>query len=246
MAENNSPKTLGFSFDGTGNEPSAAGGFAENESITNILKLPILMGGGLGDDHSSTKTPVGNEQCVFQYNGIGTLEGGRRIPLLGSPYSAGHSMLNMVLAPTLGGCPAHPGRGAEGLQGGGLPRWRRSDHLRLQPRGAALARKFAAMILAECADCRVSFLGAFEAAAAMDGMHRKGGSRARLRRGADDFHPDAHESGRCQPQAYFLETRFPGVQGDIGKDEIKVVKCLEEHCWKMFAEASNHAGQPAD
>ena len=57
MAENNSPKTLGFSFDGTGNEPSAAGGFAENESITNILKLPILIGGGLGMTTPAQKRP---------------------------------------------------------------------------------------------------------------------------------------------------------------------------------------------
>ena len=34
-------KTLVFSFDGTGNEPSDADEFQEDESISNILKLHI-------------------------------------------------------------------------------------------------------------------------------------------------------------------------------------------------------------
>lgn len=41
-------------------------------------------------------------------------------------------------------------------------------------RGAALARKFASMILEEHPQCRVSFLGVFDTVAAMGGMHRKG------------------------------------------------------------------------
>ena len=40
-------RTLVFNFDGTGNEPSDAGEFAEDESISNVLKLHVLMGGGL-------------------------------------------------------------------------------------------------------------------------------------------------------------------------------------------------------
>ena len=40
-------RTLVFSFDGTGNEPSDAEGFEHDESISNVLKLHVLMGGGL-------------------------------------------------------------------------------------------------------------------------------------------------------------------------------------------------------
>ena len=43
-------KTIVFSFDGTGNEPSGAGEFLKNESITNVLKLHLLLGGGIGED----------------------------------------------------------------------------------------------------------------------------------------------------------------------------------------------------
>ena len=42
-------KTIVFSFDGTGNEPTDAGEFIENESITNVLKLHLLLGGGFGE-----------------------------------------------------------------------------------------------------------------------------------------------------------------------------------------------------
>ena len=41
-------------------------------------------------------------------------------------------------------------------------------------RGAALARKFASMILADNEQCEVSFLGLFDTVAAMNGIHRKG------------------------------------------------------------------------
>ena len=38
-------RTLVFSFDGTGNEPQDATGFKQDESVSNVLKLHILMGG---------------------------------------------------------------------------------------------------------------------------------------------------------------------------------------------------------
>ncbi len=38
-------RTLVFSFDGTGNEPTDAEGFEHDESISNVLKLHVLMGG---------------------------------------------------------------------------------------------------------------------------------------------------------------------------------------------------------
>ena len=76
-------RTLIFNFDGTGNEPSDAGAFAEDESISNVLKLHVLMGGGLESGETGVETPDGGEQRVFYYNGIGTREGSLRIPLLG-------------------------------------------------------------------------------------------------------------------------------------------------------------------
>ena len=41
-------------------------------------------------------------------------------------------------------------------------------------RGAALARKFASMVLAEHEALEVAFLGVFDTVAAMDGIHRRG------------------------------------------------------------------------
>ncbi len=90
-------KTLVFSFDGTGNEPSDAGEFEEGESISNVLKLHVLMGGGIQGDRSRTKTPAGQDQRTFYYNGIGTRRG-RRGPLLGRLYS----IANEALAPSFG------------------------------------------------------------------------------------------------------------------------------------------------
>ena len=76
-------KTLVFSFDGTGNEPADATEFTEDESISNVLKLHVLMGGGLQEDRSETKTPNGNLKETHYYNGIGTREGTNPVPLLG-------------------------------------------------------------------------------------------------------------------------------------------------------------------
>ena len=95
-------QTLIFCFDGTGNEPSDAGQFKEDESISNVLKLHLLLGGGLTDDHPPVTTPSGRRQRSFYYNGIGTLEAGRRIPLLGRLYQAGRAAVNMTLAPAFG------------------------------------------------------------------------------------------------------------------------------------------------
>ncbi|ASM51829.1 hypothetical protein PESP_b0237 [Pseudoalteromonas espejiana DSM 9414] len=66
-------KTLIFNFDGTGSEPRDAeqvssAHFKEDSSISNILKLHLLLGGKL--DGSPT-TPFTN-QLSFYYQGIGT------------------------------------------------------------------------------------------------------------------------------------------------------------------------------
>ena len=48
------PRTLVFCFDGTGNEPSDAGEFKEDQSVSNVLKLHILMGGNFADPPART------------------------------------------------------------------------------------------------------------------------------------------------------------------------------------------------
>ena len=81
--ENPPARTLVFSFDGTGNEPHDATGFKQDESVSNVLKLHVLMGGGLVEDRTPTKTPNGEPQETCYYNGIGTREDGETIPLVG-------------------------------------------------------------------------------------------------------------------------------------------------------------------
>ncbi|MBB1469658.1 DUF2235 domain-containing protein [Pseudoalteromonas sp. SG41-5] len=66
-------KTLIFNFDGTGSEPRDAEQFSsahfkEDASISNILKLHLLMGGQLNNE---PVTPFTN-QLSFYYQGIGT------------------------------------------------------------------------------------------------------------------------------------------------------------------------------
>ena len=94
MPDQQEHKTITFSFDGTGNEPGDAGRFTEDESVSNVLKLHVLMGGGFEADRTDTKTDGGEDQVTFYYNGIGTREEGRSIPLLGRLRDA----LNMAMA----------------------------------------------------------------------------------------------------------------------------------------------------
>ncbi len=168
------PRTLVFCFDGTGNEPTDAEGFEHDESISNVLKLHVLMGGGLnGEDKTDTKTPTGEEQRTYYYNGIGTREGGEDIPLVGWLVSKVSGLVNSALAPRWGDARRILKEAMEDF-----------DSTKPQPqdrivlfgfsRGAALARKFASMVLEENKELEVAFLGVFDTVAAMDGIHRRG------------------------------------------------------------------------
>ena len=70
------PKTLFFNFDGTDNEPADAMqrknflGTTEDNSITNILKFHLLLGGNLQE--KTGNTPLDNGSRSFYYNGVGT------------------------------------------------------------------------------------------------------------------------------------------------------------------------------
>ena len=96
-------RTLVFSFDGTGNEPQDASGFKHDESVSNILKLHVLMGGGLEEDRSETRTKAGRLQITRYYNGVGTRDDGETIPLIGSLVAKVGREINSVFAPSWGG-----------------------------------------------------------------------------------------------------------------------------------------------
>ena len=94
---NSQSRTLVFSFDGTGNEPKDAVGFRQDESVSNVLKLHVLMGGGLEEDRSETNTGKGEPQKTFYYNGIGTREDGETIPLIGELVTRSRKLINSML-----------------------------------------------------------------------------------------------------------------------------------------------------
>ena len=228
MSNDTAPQTLVFCFDGTGNEPSDAGEFKENQSVSNILKLHILMGGNFEDP------PADAPQKSFYYNGIGTREGRSRIPLLGKLYAAGRSHLNMLIAPTFGDAK----RILEEARTDFGAHYRPNDRVVVfgYSRGAALCRKFASQILAERDDCRVAFLGAFDTVAAMNGIHRKGNRASsdvvfengtlnqRIEHAVHlvaidedrvTFTPTLMNRDGNDPSR-ILEVWFPGVHGDVG------------------------------
>ncbi|MBS2211751.1 DUF2235 domain-containing protein [Carboxylicivirga mesophila] len=69
-------KILFFNFDGTDNEPADAiqdrrlSGKEEDDSITNVLKFHLLLGGQLKEEYG--KTQLSNGSYTFYYHGIGT------------------------------------------------------------------------------------------------------------------------------------------------------------------------------
>ena len=235
MADKIEAKTLAFCFDGTSNDPGDAGGFKEDESITNILKLHILMGGGLAENRSPTATPSGQPQVAFYYNGIGAREGTSRIPLLGKLYHSGRSLLNMAVAPSFGDAKRILDDAKADFDGAN---YQAGDTLVIfgYSRGAALARKFAATLLRDHKHCKVSFLGVFDTVAAMNGIHRKGDKissdvvfedgtlHPRIERAVHlvavdenrvSFTPTLMNKDAANPDR-ILEVWFPGVHGDVG------------------------------
>ena len=169
MPDQDAHKTITFSFDGTGTESSDARRFTEDESVSNVLKLRVLMGGGFEADRTDTKTEGGEDQVTFYYNGIGTCEEGRSIPLLGRLRDA----LNMAMAPRWGDAARILQEARRDFEGVGYEEGDRVVVFGFS-RGAALARKFASRILGEGLCGEVAFLGVFDTVAAMDGIHRKG------------------------------------------------------------------------
>ena len=232
---NSPPRTLVFSFDGTGNEPHDATGFKEDESISNVLKLHILMGGGLVEDMSETYTERGHRQETCYYNGIGTREDGETIPLVGSIISRMKKVINSALAPSWGDARRILKQASEDLAELDP---REGDRIVVFgfSRGAALARKFASTTLAMHDKLGIAFLGVFDTVAAMDGMHTRGEKistdvvfengtlDSRIRRAMhivsldEDrvaFEPTLINRDREKPDR-ITEVWFPGVHSDIG------------------------------
>ncbi len=228
-------RTLVFSFDGTGNEPSDATEFMEDESVSNVLKLHVLLGGGLKEDRSDTTTPNGAGQETRYYNGIGTRENGYPVPLFGRLITTMRQYVNMALAPTFGDARRILDEATGDFD---RARYRAGDRLVVFgfSRGAALARKFVSLILAGDAQCEVAFLGVFDTVAAMNGIHRKGerissdvvfengtlheGVRRAVHIVSLDedrvpFTPTLINRDFPHPER-ILEVWFPGVHGDVG------------------------------
>ena len=229
------PKTMIFSFDGTGNEPGDAANYQEDESISNILKLHLLLGGGFKEDGTETTTPAGEPQTTYYYNGIGTRGGDWSLPLVGSLVTMAKRVMNQAIAPTWSDVRSILEEAQEDFR---KANYERGDRLVVfgYSRGAALARKFVARLLGDNRECEVSFLGVFDTVAAMDGVHRAGetvGSDVVFENGT--LHPQirkaVHILSLDEDRIPFtptlinqdegnadrvLEIWFPGVHGDIG------------------------------
>ena len=63
-------KKIILCFDGTSNDPEDAGDFLNDSSVSNILKLHVMLGGKLTPlNESNQQTP---NQHSFYYSGVGT------------------------------------------------------------------------------------------------------------------------------------------------------------------------------
>ena len=158
---------LVFSFDGTGNDPEDAADFANDRSITNILKLHILMGGR--GETGRTETEDG---YLHYYSGIGTLENGLEIPLVGRAVAWLSKVVNIGIAPRWLDARRILEDAEKDLR---ACRYGEGDRIAVFgfSRGAALARKFASIILKKGIVPKVDFVGVYDTVAAMDGIRTK-------------------------------------------------------------------------
>ena len=226
-------KTLVFSFDGTGNEASDVREFTEDTSISNVLKMHILLGGGLKKDCAKTKTPAGDLQITHYYEGIGTRD---RTGLIGKALMKARNCFNMAFAPEWGDVRRTLKSANEAFEKTYTP----GDKIVIFgfSRGAAVARKFAAKILENSVDpgITVSFLGVFDTVAAMNGIHRKsekiragvvfenGTLNENIERAVHAISLDENRTSfeptlinkDAQNPNRILEVWFPGVHSDIG------------------------------
>lgn len=143
-------KKLIFCFDGTSNDPSDAGDFFDDSSISNVLKLHALFGGSLNP--LNAKNPNTRGQRSFYYSGVGTRGGWIR------------KLLNKTLAPTDSDFEDILNDARKDL----IRHYKDGDAIYIFgfSRGAAIARTFAAKYIDKR---KVKFLGVFDTVAAIKG-----------------------------------------------------------------------------
>ena len=228
-------RTLVFSFDGTGNEPGDAHAYRQDESISNILKLHVLMGGGLEEDRTPTRTLAGAPQSTWYYNGIGTREGGVKLPLVGWLVSKATGLINQALAPTWGDARRIVDEASADLNDAKPTADDKVVVLGFS-RGAALARKFVRNALEHYDNLKIAFLGVFDTVGAIDRFQHgseqtegdvefeNGTVHDRVERAVhilaldEDrvaFEPTMMNRDPSNPER-ITEIWFPGAHGDIG------------------------------
>ena len=226
-------KTLIFCFDGTCNDPEDAENFAEDGSITNILKLHVLFGGYLCDksknqlDDGTIVTADGSRQQSFYYSGVGTY--GCRL----------RKLLNMTLAPKHLDVKKILNNAIKDL----VKHYEKGDHVLVFgfSRGAALARRFASVAKERLekkkpkkTGLKIDFLGVFDTVAAISGtdlsVKTKPASDVVFEDGvmSQDVKKAVHlvalDENRVafQPTLFdydsdrITEVWFPGVHADVG------------------------------
>lgn len=216
-------KTICFSFDGTGNEPKDVRGFTKDESISNVLKMHVLMGGGAEGGRSDTTTPSGEPQCTFYYSGIGTSHLAKKAKQTGRTFRSLQNALNMFWAPEWGDAGRILTEAHQDLSN----TYRTGDRVLVFgfSRGAALARKFISEALkgGECEE--IAFLGVFDTVAALDGVHR---SREKI--STDVVFENGTLDQRVRRAVHLLaldETRIPFTPTQINKDAAHPGRILE-------------------
>lgn len=220
MSRNDPGQTLVFSFDGTGNEPADADGFKQDESISNVFKLHILLGGGI-EPQPPVQTRSGRQQKAFYYNGIGTRQDG----LLWGFRQARQAVERIWPWDD-------PAQILAEAEADLTAAYRPGDRIVVFgfSRGAALARKFATILLEADERRRVAFLGVFDTVAAMGGLISsdvvvdQGTLHERVQRAV---HVVAIDEDRVAFTPTLIDTDaddgervteiwFPGAHGDVG------------------------------
>ena len=136
-----------FCFDGTCNDPEDSGGFVEDTSISNVLKLHAVFGGRLNPLNGAGDQPG---QRSFYYSGVGTRGSWLK------------QKLNAMFAPPYGDIEDILGEATRDVD----RHYENGDEIYIFgfSRGAAIARMFAAHL-----GKPVTFLGVFDTVAATRG-----------------------------------------------------------------------------
>ena len=141
-------KKLIFCFDGTCNEPETFDEYLEDNSITNILKLHAMFGGGLSPLNSKN-AKIKNQQSYY-YSGVGT-RGNWLSKTINSMFAPQYGDIDDILDEAFNDLKNHKNESCEIYVFG-------------FSRGAAIARMFAAKI-----EQPIRFIGVFDTVAATRG-----------------------------------------------------------------------------